>query len=163
MTSHQFIFNTPNWVQSKNNSTVCPLIIPVVLRANIIMVNWRISSVLKECALTLWDRGWDYNNISDALLVSVASLYCWRNNFEIYGSVTRLPSVQQTCPLVGCGTWYCAWTWWRAMGAMEENVSECRLSSQFVCLDKTSKNELTYSLVWTLHCIVPIWFRIPTG
>jgi hypothetical protein len=39
--------------------------------------------------IVLWDRVWDCENISDALLVSVASLYRWQNNIETYGSVVR--------------------------------------------------------------------------
>ena len=60
-----------------NQETPSALILSVILHANIIMVNQRISSDLKECALTLWDRGWDYKDISDAFFVSVNSLYHW--------------------------------------------------------------------------------------
>jgi len=38
------------------------------------MGNRRISSDLKECALNLWDKGWELEDITDALLVSQASM-----------------------------------------------------------------------------------------
>jgi transposase len=164
------------------------------------MVNRRISSDLKECALTLWDRGWDYDDISDAFLVSVASLYRWRNNFGTYGSVTRPPSAPKgrariitRAVLTAVHTLYASESdlyldelvlWlavehdiiistsalyqtlksagltrkilhkialerdeelreqWREMQA---SVAFLPDGSQFVCLDETSKNELTYA------------------
>ena len=164
------------------------------------MVNRRISSDLKECALTLWDRGWDYEDISDALLVSVASLYRWRNNFENFGSVTRPPSAPKgrariitRAVLTAVHTLYASESdlyldelvLWLAMehdiiistSALCQNLKSAGLTrkilhkialerdeelreqwkemqvsaaflpdgSQFVCLDKTSKNELTYA------------------
>jgi transposase-like protein len=56
------------------------------------MGNRRISSDLKECALTLWDKGWELEDIADALLVSQASLYRQRAIFEEHGSVNKPPS-----------------------------------------------------------------------
>jgi transposase len=56
------------------------------------MVNCRISSDLKECALQLWEVGWEEINIIQGLSVSRASLYRWRDIFDEIGSVTRPPS-----------------------------------------------------------------------
>ena len=53
------------------------------------MGNRKISNDLKECALNLWDWGWDLEDITDALLVSRSSLYRWRSIFEEHGSVNR--------------------------------------------------------------------------
>ncbi|EPQ61301.1 hypothetical protein GLOTRDRAFT_31261 [Gloeophyllum trabeum ATCC 11539] len=61
------------------------------------MVNRHISSDLKECALRLWDAGWDREDICDALLISQASLYHWRAIFQTFGVVAKPPS-----PLCGC-------------------------------------------------------------
>ena len=52
------------------------------------MGNRRISSDLKECALRLWDLGWDLELISESLCVSCASMYRWRKIFDEYNSVT---------------------------------------------------------------------------
>ncbi|KAG1844619.1 hypothetical protein DFJ58DRAFT_717593 [Suillus subalutaceus] len=41
------------------------------------MVNRRISKDIKECALRLWDHGWDLEDIAEALGVSRRSCYCW--------------------------------------------------------------------------------------
>jgi transposase len=56
------------------------------------MVNCRISSDLKECALRLWEAGWEEIDITQELIVSRASLYRWRKIFEEFGSVTQPPS-----------------------------------------------------------------------
>ncbi|KAF8234211.1 hypothetical protein L208DRAFT_1550679 [Tricholoma matsutake] len=53
------------------------------------MVNRRISDDLKECALSLWDRGWEMEDIIDAILVSCASIYCWKVIFEEHRSFNR--------------------------------------------------------------------------
>jgi len=53
------------------------------------MGNRKISPDLKMCALSLWDRGWQVEDIADALLVSRASLYRWNAIFEEHGSVNR--------------------------------------------------------------------------
>ena len=37
------------------------------------MVNQKISDDLKECALSLWDRGWELEDIIDAILISCAT------------------------------------------------------------------------------------------
>lgn len=60
------------------------------------MVNQPISKDLKQCALTLWNQGWDVEDTCDALGVSRSSCYCWRKIFEEHGKVNRPPS-----PLVG--------------------------------------------------------------
>ncbi|KIJ15174.1 hypothetical protein PAXINDRAFT_51189, partial [Paxillus involutus ATCC 200175] len=57
-----------------------------------IMVNRRISPDLKECALRLWNNGWDIEDVCDAMGVSRASLYRWEAIFEEFGSVNRPPS-----------------------------------------------------------------------
>jgi transposase len=54
-----------------------------------IMGNRKISADLKMCALSLWDRGWQVDDIVDALLISRASLYRWNAIFEEHGSVNR--------------------------------------------------------------------------
>jgi transposase len=56
------------------------------------MVNRRISPDLKECALNLWDKGWEILDICDTLCVSRSSLYRWQHIFEEHGSVNRPPS-----------------------------------------------------------------------
>lgn len=53
------------------------------------MVNRRISRDLKECALSLWDRGWEIEAIMDALLISRSSIYRWKAIFKEHGSVNR--------------------------------------------------------------------------
>jgi len=40
-----------------------------------VMGNRKISNDLKECALNLWNWGWDLEDITDALLVSRSSLW----------------------------------------------------------------------------------------
>ncbi|KIM91457.1 hypothetical protein PILCRDRAFT_51240, partial [Piloderma croceum F 1598] len=56
------------------------------------MVNQCISTDIKECALRLWDSGWELDDICWALMVSHSSIYCWRVIFEEYGSAKRPPS-----------------------------------------------------------------------
>ncbi|KAF8223624.1 hypothetical protein L208DRAFT_1072901, partial [Tricholoma matsutake] len=53
------------------------------------MVNQRISDNLKECTLSLWDRGWEMEDIIDAILVSCASIYHWKAIFEEHRSFNR--------------------------------------------------------------------------
>ncbi|KAF8225770.1 hypothetical protein L208DRAFT_1504264 [Tricholoma matsutake] len=60
------------------------------------MVNRKISSDLKDCALRLWNHGWDEQDICNALLVYWSSLYCWQKIFWEFGSVNKLLS-----PLTG--------------------------------------------------------------
>lgn len=60
------------------------------------MVNRRISNDLKECALRLWENGWEEHDICAALCVSRASLYRWQSIFDEFGAVRRPPS-----PLLG--------------------------------------------------------------
>ena len=51
------------------------------------MGNGRVSADLKECALNLWDKGWDLEDIVDALLISLAShrLVCTHQNLNRCG------------------------------------------------------------------------------
>ncbi|KAJ6496434.1 hypothetical protein C8R45DRAFT_778196, partial [Mycena sanguinolenta] len=56
----------------------------------------KISPNLKECALRLWDLGWEETDVMQALVVSRASLYRWKKIFEELGSPVRPKS-----PLVG--------------------------------------------------------------
>ncbi|KAG1812639.1 hypothetical protein EV424DRAFT_1264960, partial [Suillus variegatus] len=56
------------------------------------MGNRRISADLKECALNLWNTGWDIEDICDALGVSCTSIYRWETIFAEYGTVNRPPS-----------------------------------------------------------------------
>ena len=60
------------------------------------MVYRRISNDLKECALRLWNHGWEINDICEALAVSRASCYHWRAILEEHGNISQPPS-----PLVG--------------------------------------------------------------
>ncbi|KAE9390909.1 hypothetical protein BT96DRAFT_803632, partial [Gymnopus androsaceus JB14] len=53
------------------------------------MGNRRITSNLKDAALQMWEYGWDLEDICAALVVSPASMYCWRAIFEEIGSVVR--------------------------------------------------------------------------
>ncbi|KAJ7096202.1 hypothetical protein C8R44DRAFT_835292 [Mycena epipterygia] len=55
------------------------------------MGNRKISSDIKECALRLWELGWDRSAICSTLLVSQASLYRWAQIFDEFGSVTPPP------------------------------------------------------------------------
>lgn len=56
------------------------------------MVNRRISPDLKNCALDLWERGWDRSDICSALGISSASLYRWIQIFNEFDSVVKPPS-----------------------------------------------------------------------
>jgi transposase len=56
------------------------------------MVNRRISTDLKECALRLWELGWEELDIIQGLVVSRSSIYRWRNIFDKLGTVNRPPS-----------------------------------------------------------------------
>ncbi|KAG2085194.1 uncharacterized protein F5147DRAFT_748740 [Suillus discolor] len=51
---------------------------------------------LKECALRLWDHGWELEDICEAFGVSQRSCYRWRQIFEECGTATKPPS-----PLTG--------------------------------------------------------------
>lgn len=53
------------------------------------MGNRRISSDLKECALRLWELGWDLDLITESLCISRASMYRWRKIFAEFQSVSR--------------------------------------------------------------------------
>lgn len=56
------------------------------------MVGRRISSDLKECALRLWNSGWDMQDLTEVLGVSQSSVYRWQEIFEQYGATERRPS-----------------------------------------------------------------------
>ena len=53
------------------------------------MGNQRISGDLKECALRLYDIGWDLHTIKNTLLISISSLYQWHKNFETHGTAIQ--------------------------------------------------------------------------
>jgi hypothetical protein len=59
--------------------------------------NRKISSDLKECALRLWNTGWDIEDIYNALGVSRASIYRWESIFAEYGTGQPSP-VANTWP-----------------------------------------------------------------
>ena len=160
----------------------------------------KISSDMKECALKLWDQGWETAEIVDTLGVSQSSLYRWQSIFDRYGSVNR-PSTAPKGPeriitravLTAVQTLYevdsdlyldelVLWLavehdikisvsalhstlvkvgltrkllhkiaierdeelreQWREMQASDDFLDD---GSQFVCVDETSKNELTYA------------------
>ena len=61
------------------------------------MVNRKISSDLKECALRLWELGWDQDMILERLCVSHASVYRWMKIFLEHNSVDKPHS-----SLIGC-------------------------------------------------------------
>jgi transposase len=56
------------------------------------MGNRKISPDLKECALRLWNVGWDIEDIHNALGISRASIYRWEAIFAEFGTVNRPPS-----------------------------------------------------------------------
>ena len=56
------------------------------------MVGRHISPDIKECALQLWEAGWDRSEVCWAFNVSQASLYHWMHIFEEFGTATRPPS-----------------------------------------------------------------------
>jgi hypothetical protein len=56
------------------------------------MVNRRISIDLKECALRMWESGWDQELIIESLGISCASLYRWQALFLEFNSVVQPPS-----------------------------------------------------------------------
>ncbi|KAG2128610.1 hypothetical protein DEU56DRAFT_819250 [Suillus clintonianus] len=53
------------------------------------MVNRRISNDLKDCALRLWNHGWELADICEAFGVSERSCYRWRRIFEECGTTTK--------------------------------------------------------------------------
>ena len=56
------------------------------------MAKRKISLDLKECALRLWELGWDIPFITEALCILQSSLYRWHDIFEEFQSVTHPPS-----------------------------------------------------------------------
>src|SRR6202453_2632201 len=163
------------------------------------MGNRRISADVKECALRLWDFGWELEDICWALMVSRRSIYRWRLIFEEYGSVKRPPSpllgptrILTRALITACQTLYESdsdlyldevVTWLAithdiviSTATLSRNLTEAGLTrkmlhkiaierdellrqewcdsirtnfqgdgSEFVCLDETSKNELSYA------------------
>jgi transposase len=164
------------------------------------MVYRRISSDVKECAIKLWDQGWDIQDIMDTLDFSQASFYRWREIFDEHGSVNRPPSAPKGCErkitravLAAIQTLYenesdlyldelVLWLavnhnvvisvsqlheilkktgltrkllvkiaierdeelrqQWKDMQASDDFLAD---GTQFVCIDETSKNELTFA------------------
>lgn len=164
------------------------------------MGNRKISQDFKECALHLFNSGWDPHDIKSVLLVSVPSIYQWLENFRTHGTVVR-PRLAPKGPdriitqavLTAVQTLHVAESdlyldelvvWlaaehdimisvsglhlalknagltrkllhkiaierdeelqaqWRDMQAGDDFLHD---GSQFVCVDETSKNELTYA------------------
>jgi hypothetical protein len=64
------------------------------------MVYREISRDLKDAALRLWDLGWEEEDIIAGLVVSCASLYCWKKLFEELGNTVCLPSPLVSRPRV---------------------------------------------------------------
>ena len=62
---------------------------------HVAMVNHHNSKDLKECALWLWDLGWDEADMIQGLAVSHASIYYWRAIFEELRTVIKPPSPLQ--------------------------------------------------------------------
>ena len=58
----------------------------------VVIPNCHISTDLKECALHLWDLGWELEEISFAFGVSTCSCYRWQQSVEAHGSVNCPPS-----------------------------------------------------------------------
>ena len=56
------------------------------------MAKRKISPDMKECALRLWELGWDLELITESLCISRASLYRWQKIFDEIQSVIRPPS-----------------------------------------------------------------------
>jgi transposase len=164
------------------------------------MGNRRISPDLKECALRLYNSGWDPHDIKDTLLISISSLYRWLENLETHGNVIRPRSAPKgpdriitQAVLTAVQTLYetesdlyldelVIWlaiehdiaisvsalhlalknagltrkllhkiaierdeelrAQWRDIQASDDFLHD---GSQFVCVDETSKNELTYA------------------
>jgi len=79
------------------------------------MVFQKISSDLKECGLRLWEAGWSLTDLCDALCVSPASLYRWRELKVKFDCATRPRSLLQGRPrIIGLA----------AMNAIKEIYSE---------------------------------------
>jgi hypothetical protein len=53
---------------------------------------WATVLDLKECALRLWNAGWDIEDIHNALRAPRASIYRWESIFAEFGTVNRPPS-----------------------------------------------------------------------
>jgi transposase len=57
---------------------------------------------MKECALRLWESGWECSDICSALCVSKSSLYRWAKIFEEFGQVTHPPAAIRGRPRIIC-------------------------------------------------------------
>ena len=110
------------------------------------MVNRPIPKDLKQHALTLWNQGWDIEDICDALGVSWSSCYHWRKIFKEHGEVNCPPS-----PLIG-------WTW-KITHAILNSIIELYTKDSDLFLDevctwlavKHQVSILTLALSWTLN------------
>ena len=92
---HPYIWNVV--IFNRNHNFSCALSTKyLTCQLLFAMVNRRISMDLKECALQMWELGWDQVLIIESLGVSHASLYCWQALFSEFNSVVRPPS-----PLMG--------------------------------------------------------------
>ncbi|TFK58171.1 hypothetical protein BDN72DRAFT_782425, partial [Pluteus cervinus] len=56
------------------------------------MVNRKISPDLKDCAISLWEKGWEVMDVCEAFNVSKSSLYRWQKLFDELGTMARPPS-----------------------------------------------------------------------
>jgi transposase len=56
------------------------------------MVNRKISADIKQCAVTLWNCGWQLGVIGNILGISQRSIYRWQENLGQHGSVLPPPS-----------------------------------------------------------------------
>lgn len=119
------------------------------------MVYRQISSDIKECALQLWERGWDKEDICNALGISSRSLFRWKSLFIELGSVTKPPSplrgrrrilIQQVLTAVkeiyqsDSDTYLDELIWWLAIhhdvaiskSALQRNISDAGLSRKLL-------------------------------
>ncbi|KAG1748370.1 uncharacterized protein EDB91DRAFT_1245080 [Suillus paluster] len=137
------------------------------------MVNRRISKYMKECALSLWDQGWELENICEALGVS---RFRWRKIFAELGTVVKGPSplvsrtrmIMRRALMTAIEDLYAEdsdlflnelilnaqsqSSWPLSQNASEDCAFKDSLQndfvgdgSEFVVLDETSKNERTYA------------------
>jgi hypothetical protein len=74
----------------------------VLFTSQTTMVNRKIGPDLKECALRLWELGWEKDIIFESLGVSRASVYQWQSIFAEHNSVLKpcLPLVGWPCIII---------------------------------------------------------------
>jgi hypothetical protein len=71
---------------------------PIYISNRLCLSSWRtmgnrkVGFDLKECALRLWNTGWDIEGFHNALGVPRASIYRWESIFAECGTVNRPPS-----------------------------------------------------------------------